>query len=268
VKFTLFLRDLVWGIKMIGDEYITSILSKYRVITGDGSATYKEREALLPVIRNWAGSYLLSVAFSGSYAKGTGVKGSTDVDLFISLDPQTPRSLKEIYDNLYTYLSEKRYAPRRQNVSIGLDHNDLSVDLTPGKKQAGNTNYHSIFRSKAQTWTQTNIEAHIDLVKQSGRIDEIRAIKIWRNLHQIEFPSFYLELIVLEALHGRSKDQLAANVLSVLEHIRDRIVYSKVIDPANSNNIVSDDLSPAEKQTVASVASASRSKQTWGEIIW
>jgi hypothetical protein len=253
---------------MTGDEYIASILSKYQVYTGVGSAPYNMREILLPVIKNWAGNVLLDVAFSGSFAKGTGVKGSTDVDLFISLDPQTSQNLKEIYDSLYNYLEKNGYSPRRQNVSIGIKHNNLSVDLTPGKKQAGNTNDHSIFRSKAQTWTQTNIQVHINRIKDSGRIDEIRVIKIWRNLHQLEFPSFYLELTIIDALSGKNRNQLATNFLTVLEYLRDNFVNARVVDPANANNIISDDLTSAEKQTITNAASLSRNKQDWSEIIW
>lgn len=253
---------------MTGDEYLASVLSKYHVYTGIGSPPYNERQVLLPVIQSWANKFLLDVAFSGSFAKGTGVKGSTDVDLFISLDPETPQTLKEIYDGLYSYLEKNRYAPRRQNVSIGIKHNNLSVDLTPGKKQAGNTNDHSIFRNKAQTWTQTNVKVHNDLIKNSGRTDEIKVIKIWRNVRQLEFPSFFLELTVLNALSGENKNQLATNVWTVLGYLRDSFVNARVVDPANANNIVSDDLTSAEKQAVANAASDSRNKQYWSEIVW
>ncbi len=253
---------------MTGDEYLAIILSNYQVYTGVGSAAYNERQILYPIIKNWADSFLIGVDFSGSYAKGTGVKGSTDVDLFISLSPQTPKTLKEIYDSLYNYLSTNGYTSRHQNVSIGVNHNGLSVDLTPGKKHSGNTNDHSIFRYKAQTWTQTNIQTHINLVTNSGRIDEIRLAKIWRNLHKLDFPSFYLELTVLDALSGKNRNQLATNFLTVLEYLRDNFVDAQVIDPANCNNVVSDDLYKTEKQTIANAASTSRNKQTWGEVIW
>jgi len=75
---------------MSGDSYLMGILANYKLATGVGSAAYNIRGSLLPVIQRWAGNSLLDFSFSGSYAKGTGVKGSTDVDFFISLDPQTP----------------------------------------------------------------------------------------------------------------------------------------------------------------------------------
>lgn len=253
---------------MSGDDYLASILPKYYVNTGTGSAAYNERQILLPAIQEWAGNLLLDVAFSGSFAKGTGVRGSTDVDLFISLAPQTNNTLKGIYDSLYTHLSQKGYTPRRQNVSIGLNHNNVSVDLTPGRKHLGYTNDHSIFRNKAQTWTQTNIQAHINLIKQSGRIDEIRIMKIWRNLHNLDFPSFYLELTVLDALSGKNRNQLANNVLTVLDYLKDNFASARVIDPANSNNIVSEDLTSTGKQAISSAAAVSRNMQYWRQIVW
>jgi predicted nucleotidyltransferase len=253
---------------LTGDEYLLELLRKYAVYTGAGSSCFIEKQSLSPIIQQWAGQYLLDFDFSGSTAKGTGVKGSNDVDLFISLDPQTSFTLKEIYDSLHKMLSEKGFSPRRRNVSIGITHNNLSVDLTPGRKLAGNTTDHSIFRNKAQMWTKTNVSQHINVVKQSGRIDEIRLVKIWRNLNRLEFPSFYLELTVIDALYNKNNNQPAANFLTILDYLKDYFAGSRVVDPANCENIVSDDLTSAEKETVARAAALSRSKNYWGEIIW
>lgn len=253
---------------MTADEYVLSVVSKYRLLTGPQSQAYQVGQQFYPTTKNWANKFLIEVSFSGSYAKGTGIKGSTDVDLFISLHPQTPGTLKEIYDNLYAYLTQKGYAPRRQNVSIGLTYSSLLVDLIPARKQAGNTNDHSLFLNKAQTWTQTNVQTHINKIQQSGRLDEIRAIKIWRNLNRLSFPSFYLELTVLDALYGKNKNQPAGNVMTVLEYLRDKFIGARVVDPANSNNIISDDLTAIEKLAISSAAKSSLTKSTWEQIIW
>lgn len=253
---------------MTADEYVLSVVSKYRLPTGPQSPAYHAAQQLYPTIKAWANKYLLEVSFSGSYAKGTTIRGSTDVDLFISLDSQTPGTLKEIYDNLFSYLTQRQFVPRRQNVSIGLTYSNLSVDLIPARKQAGNTNDHSLFRNKAQTWTQTNVQTHINKIQQSGRLDEIRAIKVWRNLNNLSFSSFYLELTVLDALYNKSKDQPASNVLTVLEYLRDKFYDARVVDPANSNNIISDDLTSAEKSAIAKAAKISRSQPKWERIIW
>jgi hypothetical protein len=77
-----------------------------------------------------------------------------------------------------------------------------------------------------------------------------------------------LELTVLDALSGRNKNQLATNFLTVLEYLRDSFKDARVVDPANSNNTVSDDLTSAEKLAIARIASESRNKQNWNEIVW
>jgi hypothetical protein len=253
---------------MTADEYLHSVISKYRVSTGPDSPAHQAGQRLYPIIKDWANKFLLGISISGSYAKGTGIKGSTDIDLFISLDPATPGTLKEIYDDLYSCLVQNGYSARRKNVSIGLTYLNLQIDLIPGRKQAEDTNNHTIFRNIAQAWTQTNVQTHINQIRQSGRLDEIRAMKIWRNLNRLYFPSFYLELTVLAALDHKNKDQPGINVWTVLEYLRDRFITSQVVDPANSNNIISDDLTGNEKATISSVARSSLMMSNWEQILW
>ena len=253
---------------MTPDEYILSIVSRYRVLTEPQSPAFRAAQQLYPLISGWANRFLLEVSFSGSYAKDTAIKGSADLDLFISLAPNTPGTLKKIYDSLYEYLLRTGYMPRKQNVSIGITYSDLKIDLIPGRKQPGNTNDHSLFRNKAQTWTQTNVHTHIKTIQNSGRLNEIRAMKIWRNLNNLDFPSFYLELTMLDALHGKSRNNLADSIWIVLEYLRDKFVNARVVDPANSNNIISEDLTYSEKSAVSVAAKNSLTEPNWGQIIW
>ena len=253
---------------MTPDQYLLSVLTKYQIATGTGSLPYKAGQSLYSVIKEWARDHLNEVLFSGSYAKGTGIKGGTDVDLFISLNSNTPETLKEVYNKLYTYLSTKGYRPRYQNVSIGLNHLGCSVDLVPAKKQSGNTNDHSIYNRRQGSWIQTNVHEHIKFVKDSQRINEIRALKIWRKLNNLNFSSFYLELVVIRALSGKTTSQPANNFLDTMRFLQNELTSARIIDPANSNNIVSDENSFAEKQQIVVAARSSLSKATWEEIIW
>src|SRR5688572_23746233 len=158
---------------------------------------------VVPSLRQWASRYLNSIGPSGSFAKGTGVAGTTDLDVFISLRNDVPANLQEIYESLYSWSAKQNWIPRRQNVSIGISWLGTKVDLVPGKKQANPTTDHSIWRNKQSTWRQTNVETHIARVRGSGRVNEIRALKIWRRSQGLDFPSFYLELTVIDALRGK-----------------------------------------------------------------
>jgi len=185
-----------------GNEYVAAVLRKHAVDTSPGSPAQVAAEGIAPAVREWGGRYLAGVLLSGSYSKGTATRLGTDIDLFISLSSTTPGSLKEIYESLFALCSERGWSPRRQNVSVGVRIGGYDVDLTPGRVQDGYRNYHSIYRRRGDTWTQTNVALHIDTVRASGRTDEIRAVKIWRHRHSLDFPSFLLELVVLEALRG------------------------------------------------------------------
>lgn len=247
------------------DQYVEGILRQYAVNT---LAAKQAAENVAPAIRQWAGSQLSSLDYSGSFAKGTGNKISTDVDLFISLKSDTQETLKQLYESLYTCATNQGWSPVRQNVSIGISANGMKLDLVPGKIQAGYQNVHSLYKRKSDSWTQTNVKMHINTVVNSGRTKEIRAIKIWRNLHSLSFPSFYLELAVIEGLKGRSKTNLAANVLHSLSYIGTSLPTRRIVDPENTNNVISDDLTLAEKNAVARQAKASAGEQYWRDIIW
>jgi hypothetical protein len=56
-------------------------------------------------------------------------------------------------------------------------------------------------------------------------------------------------------------------VWATLAYIRDNIMRTVFIDPANTNNRVSDDLTSGEKQALANAASIARQANNWGQIV-
>ena len=251
---------------MTGDKYLQHIISKHTMLIGKNSSTYKAACEIWPVVEDWSNNYLTKITFSGSYAKGTAVKGGTDVDLFISLKSTVSNSLKEIYNSLYKRLDNDNYHPRKQNVSIGITWNEVKIDLIPAKRQDGHSNDHSIFKNKQQTWTKTNIVKHINKVQYSNRIDEIKLTKIWRNQYKLDFPSIYLELFVIDALHGKHTDQLSKNMMTVLSALAKDLKTKTITDPANTKNIISNDISRVTKQRIASQATNDRNKRYWDDV--
>lgn len=251
---------------MTSDEYLKIIIANKKAdkITIDDWRLASVKTTLT----TWAGTQLSSLKQSGSSAKGTALKGIADFDIFISLKADTTNSLKDIFDKLDTTIKSAGWVTRRQNVSIGITHNNLKIDLVPGKIQSGYQNYHSIYSSKKDTWMQTNIDLHITKVKNSNRTNEIILTKIWRHIHGIDFPSIYLELTVLDALYNKPTNDLANNFWTVLTYLRDKFVNSSVTDPSNTNNKVSDMLYKYEKEAIALQAKTSLGKKTWEEIIW
>jgi hypothetical protein len=253
---------------MTGDDYILSILKKYEVLRGPESSAEQAAKRIAPKIQRWAGGWLSDLSYSGAYAKQTAVHGITDVDLFISLKPEMPGTLKKIYDELFTLAALHGWNPRRKNVAIAISIHGMDLDLIPGRAQAGFDNYHDLYWLQSDSCRQTDLALHVETVAKSDRFREIQAIKIWQHVHQLAWPSFYLELFVINALTGRSTDSLAHNVLHLLDTIGAALETACLLDPANPDNVLSLDLTPQEKKTIAEQAQRSATEQHWEDILW
>lgn len=250
---------------MTADQYLRNVLDLHKVNAAAARAVAVQHIA--PLVQQWAGEYLSSIDLSGSVAKGTANAGANDMDLFVAMSSTTPGTLRDIYESLYK-LAAQHWGARRQNVSIGVQVGGYHFDLVPGRMQAGYQNWFSLWRNKAQTWTQTNIALQIQTVAQSGRTEEIRALKRWRTLAGLEFPSFILELAVLQALHGRRLGDLANNVSAALDWLRDNMRTARLVDPANTDNVVTDDLTAAERAAIATAAGVARAQPTYSNFVW
>jgi hypothetical protein len=252
---------------MTADQYLCHILSREAVNRGPHSPVMSCQALLLPILQQWAGNQLAGVAPSGSFAKGTANASGTDIDLFISLKSDTTNTLREIYDSLFERMRHHQFSPRRQNVSIGVKVGGFDVDLVPAKRQDLFGGDHSLFRNRTGTWTKTNVATHIELVSGSGRLDEIRILKLWRTQKGLDFPSFYLELAVIEALRTVYHGSLSANVRIVFEYLRDGFMKARIQDPANTNNILSDELTQEAKAAIRRAAIHALGARYGGEIV-
>lgn len=252
-------------------QYLQTILQQKSAVISQNSPAVLAANAIVPLIRTWGGQQIDFLGFSGSYAKGTAVKGGTDIDLFISLKPTLNMTLADIYQNLHQYVQKSGYPyARAQNVSIGLSVNGMNVDLVPAKQQDAASGDHSLYKRKTNSWTKTNVQKHIQVVSQSGRLSEIRLMKLWRNQKNLDFPSFYLELAIIEALRGHSlvsaSGDFSGNIIRVLNYLKDNLKTARIVDPANTNNVISDDLSQSEKALIAQAASTALTGN-WGNFI-
>jgi hypothetical protein len=251
------------SLPMNADQHLFTILRRETVDTSLAQAVLN---TLRPIIVPWANQYLAGIAPSGSFAKGTAIKSGTDIDLFISLKPETRETLKEIYYSLLRRMQEAGLSTNAQNVSINVRVGNYSVDLVPGKRQNNLGTDHSLYRRRKDTWTQTNVGKHIQHVRNANRLQETRIIKLWRNQKGLDFPSFYLEMAVIAALSGARSGNLSGNVLRVLEYLRTAFVNAWFLDPANTNNVISDDLNMTERAAIQRAATAATGG-TWGDLV-
>lgn len=239
------------------DSYINTVVASHTpVISYDVVQIAKE---LNNHIYPWANGYEYELKLAGSVAKGTGITGTTDIDFFISLDHSviTLNTLEHVYETLRNRFNGAGYTTREQNVSIGIDHSNYKIDLVAGVKYESNSLDHSIWKRKAQTHTKTNVDEHIKYVINSGRVSDIKAVKIWRKLAELDFPSFYLELSVIEALRGKSlSGNPSKNFMDVMDYLANEFVDKNIYDPSNQANIVSEELTQAEREKIKAEAAS------------
>lgn len=251
---------------MADDAYARAVLATHEstssILIANGIIN-----SLSPSIITWANGHLLGIHPSGSVAKGTAIQGSSDVDILVSVSDTAVETLKQVYEKLFNRLSADGYSPRRQNVSLGVTIDGRKVDIVPAKRHSAWTTNHSIWSHKQQSWRETDIHKHVEYVTSSGRVDEIRLIKIWKKLHNLEFPSFPLEVAVIESLKWRSYGDIANNFARALQYIRDELPTISLQDPTKPSNILTDELTTSEKNTLSNKAREHLSLR-WFEVLW
>jgi hypothetical protein len=198
----------------VPNTYLWKILQREAVDTSMGAPARGVINALGPVLVDWSGGYLAAVHPSGSFAKGTANRSGTDIDVFVSMRSDCPGSLENIYSTLSRRLRSAGLDVRNQNVSLGTRIHGFDVDVVPARRQGPQGEDHSLWRNRANTWTKTNVAHHIQLVSGSGLQAPIRIMKLWRRQKGLVFPSFYLELAVIEALrNSRSVSSILGEAL-------------------------------------------------------
>lgn len=249
------------------DQYIASIVEKYHVDAELGSAAHRAADELIPIIKRWGKQHLLGITLSGAYAKNTAVGVSSDVDVLVTLNPIAGIEINNLFWKFFEYLLQENLQPHARTVSIQVAIRGHNVDLIPSYREPGTSN-DILYNKKSGKEVQTEVARHVHLIANSGRQQEICAFKIWRERNRLEFPSLYLELVVLRALGSEHFGQLADNVEAVLRFLGNRFEGAIVRDPVNNSNVVSNDLSEKEKKAIAKAARDTLYEENWKKFLW
>lgn len=230
------------------NEYLQKILAG-QIITSE-SVEAKALDAHEAIVKK-----LISDAFpddnpvirrGGSFAKGTAILESYDLDVPVYFTKDTPtggKSLKDIYEAVESalggsYIIERKTSAIRLH-GTGNDAPDFHVDLVPGRFIEGNEGDVFLHRTDdpERDWMQTNLDTHIKHIKESKRQPVIRLLKLWRKrTGQNQLRTFILELLAIKALQGRGTDDLSSQLKSFWQYVIDHEKSLSVEDPANSNN--------------------------------
>lgn len=252
---------------MTADEYLSEVLASQAL--GDDSdelnALQTHRADVEKLIRDNFKNTALTIRYAGSKAKGTMNKESYDLDIVsyvASGDSTAGETLENIYENHKKALGKKYIVEPKGSalrikgcdpVNLGVD---FHIDVVPGRFTDDTKTDAYLYQSGGdKTRIKTNLDIHLDHVRNSGVIDAIRIAKLWRVRNGLPIRTFVLELAVIKLLKDQKKKSLSAQMEHFWTELRDNSANLCIEDPANPNgNDLSKCLDDNLKSQLASVA--------------
>jgi hypothetical protein len=202
-----------------------------------------------------------SIKWAGSMAKGTMILESYDGDMtcyFLCDEKEAGNTLKEIYEAVKAALQNDYNVECKASALRVRDKSDwtsdLHIDVVPGRYTDETQSDVFLHRTTGdQQRLKTNLQTHIDHIRDSGVRDAIRLMKLWKVRNGLESAkTFVLELLVVKLLKTEKLLDLSSQLIHVWTKFRDAADSLAVEDPANSNN----DLSTTLNQCRALLSSA------------
>ncbi|MBV8857418.1 MAG: hypothetical protein JOZ02_10840 [Acidobacteria bacterium] len=207
----------------------------------------------------------LTIRYGGSKAKGTMIKEAYDLDMTCYFDRDETGAgdtLQEIYENVEGALADD-YLVTRKPSALRLKSKDLNqwaadfhIDVVPGRFIDEKNEDVFLYRSSGEKGRQkTNLDVHIEHVKNSGVTDAIRLLKLWRARNFLSVRHFVLELLTIELLKGKKSLDLPEQLKHVWTELRDNVEDIKIEDPANpTGNDLSELFNATVRQELSSNA--------------
>lgn len=247
---------------MTSEQFLSDLLESQNLKT--------EQLVTLEAHKKEVTEYLLSkfqeqvptIKYAGSHAKETMIQDSYDLDIVCYFPSDDTRTLKEIREDVSDHLNakylmeDKASAERILNLKGVTAPQNYHIDVVPGRFIAGSSDVFLHLAEGEKERLQTNLKTHITHIKDSGCVPVIRLIKLWAHRNNVKAKTFVLELFVVEALSGsKTKNNLSASFLYVLEEMKNRFATIELVDPANTGNVVSRLISSSDKSTAVQIAS-------------
>ncbi len=231
---------------MTPSEYLFKVLEKQTLAPGGEELTdlEKRRQDVFAILnREFAGADK-TISVAGSFAKGTMIRESYDLDLtcyFGNEDTTAGETLEDIYNNVRKALEKDfRVGPKTSALRVrsgekdSLDR-DFHIDVVPGRYTGTERADAFLYmKSREKCRMKTNLGTHIQHIRFSGCLDEIRLMKLWNVTTGLALKTFVLELATIKILGSSGVPHgLPDRLRFVLEHLRDNADSFTVEDPAN-----------------------------------
>ena len=246
---------------MTTNDYLQSLLVSQELSVRQENDLQAHKKEVTDFLRAEFGAEP-KIKYAGSREKGTMISENYDLDIVCYFPSSDTRPLKEIRDDMFAHLSKRYLLESKASAERILDLKGATapasyhIDVVPGRFIEGTNDVFLHIASGERERMQTNLKTHIDYITNSGCVDVIRLMKLWACRNQVSVKTFILELFVVQTLAGyENKSNLRMSLLKVFNAMEDNFDTVQLIDPANTNNIVSHLMSASEKSLVAEKAS-------------
>lgn len=259
------------------DSKMTKVFSKYGSISNylhESLNYYKDDNTLLlnkaeqvknKLHQKFNDDLVVIPKFHGSIAKGTSIYGS-DIDIQLQFKKDFG-TLADVYYSVSDFIFDefkdvKLESVREQKHSIGMEFKIKDeiryIDIVPTRQTQNSNSDTCLFVNKTgffekPTYKKTNSGKQLSSLAFNYREKRIvKLLKVWKAENNLKIKSIYLEWLVKKAFE---KKQLSKNIekalLEVIYFIALNIEYLRIVDAANSNNVISNTLTDEEKGKIS-----------------
>ena len=202
---------------------------------------------------------------NGSITKDTSIYGS-DIDIQIPFK-RNSGSIDNVYNSVSDFIFDefedaKLVGIREQKHSIGLEFNIENeikrIDVVPLREVDNNSGDTYLYVNNTgfferSTYKKTNYLKQSKTLQFSAKEKKIiRLLKVWKLENNLKLKSIHIEFLVKKAFE---KKQIPYGIekclLETISFFAENIMFIKIIDPANSNNIISNSLTYKEKESIS-----------------
>jgi hypothetical protein len=252
-----YLHNVLSDNNIRGDRTLYAIAVKKRDQIKD-FLSYKFKGMLSGTPVNW-----------GSTARGTAVGDNFDFDIIVPFSVSSFNSLEEMYNTMYEALYRKfdgvNAKVRKQKRSLGVtfyfNSLELHFDVVPGREI---NNYRAdkelnLFVRPENFWSRpsrikTNLNAHRDMtVNRPDERKVVKLLKLYRDRNGLNAKSTVIQHIVIQSFDYQTPSySLSDNLIYAMEYIAENLATSRLVDPANTGNVISESMSDFERSRFVS----------------
>jgi hypothetical protein len=250
------------------NEYLKEALLSYE--EGDNFEANLKTEELMECLNEEFEEYLENpVEYQGSIAKGTFVKGISDIDVAVRFSynsfkvSDTKEILYDFFKNLDDFeVINVRRQPNSVGVICNVNNEEFKIDFVPQRLQTNGQDY-SIHRTplkwgEKESRKKTNTKVHENFGRYSqSKKEMVRLLKVFKTVEQVPISGFLLERLVIRIMDNKINKLPRLNRFArfkmVVNEIANEISNARVLDPANSNNELTENLTDRKRNKIQDI---------------